>query len=1524
MNNEYHQLRHYVKKNKIDISMFLTIAIAICKKVHDLHIQHGTCNYLTPSSILINNNKQIKISNLNIVKHAPNIMYSAPEQMLKDSKHINESTDIYVLGIIFYEILLDKLPFEKMDQHQFSHAVVTQKIPFISDEKKDIPYVIALIIEKMTSINQSERYKDVLSSSIDFNKALQAMKDNNEIDTFKIDTFNTILDLHTSNIMYGREQEEDKLQYIIDSKKVKANKVVLLSGPSGVGKSSLVKNVIEKNKELFSHILNFKLDHGEQSTPYQVLYTALRNKTKKIIAQDEEVLLGYKNKLQNILGMQAQTLIDVIPEIETILGKQSVVDTENKVNLDNLLVNFMKLFLDNEKPFCIYIDDIQWADKVTIDWIKNVIFKLENVVLFMTYRNDEVVKNHLLDSMLFELNSFDIKIDEIEISTLSLNNIDSLIMDNMQLKQSKEVAQLIFTRTKGNPFFVKQYLKQLYQNAAIWFDMNTLSWQCDLAKIDALQISDNVFDMLSKTIDALEPHVRNLLCIASCMGNTFSKDLLEKVFNNTGIFEDTLSSALSSGWIVENNANNEEKNYRFLHDKMQETIHTFLLGKMALKMHYKIGCHIEKQREKLDKQNLLVCVNHLNIGSLYVRDKDFLGQLNLDAAKFAKKSGDFESALMYIKKSMELFFLNSSIEDTVEMLKVRAECEHLCNYSNEAIYYYEKALGLATNKLQKGEIYELLIKLYSDISNFNKAYEVGRIAAKSFGISIPKKFIPPLFISEFLRLKFKLRAYTTQNLIDLPRSEDEDFKMTIRILANTLQAAYQIRPELAVANALIIVRLCLENGLTKESVIGFTVFGVIFQGGILGNHKLGFEYSQFSFDMLKRFDNTTQHAEVKFVCGYFGTSWKKSSMETEANWNVAYKNGLEIGDWFHTGCAAAGIVQSMFMRGAVFEDIFTQIKYFEKIVLSIGAKEQYGAILSVKQTLLNLTGQTKSFTSYSSDGFDESSYIKSLDKYESEHFAHYYFINKMIALYIHHEYVEAHLISQQGKKFSKSSKGMLHHTEYLFYDALILAQLFAKENILKKRKYKKRINSVKNKFVKWADECSENFSVRATILQAEMHRIENNHPQAFLYYDKAIDLANLYGHTQLSAIANRLAAELYETLKQKRAAKIYKDESLRNFNKWGIHHIVYHDNSDNNNFDVNTLIKASEVIAKEHEFSSLLKTLIKIIVENAGAQHAYLLLEKNGNFMVQASANEDTSLIDVMQETLYSDIDTIVYPIVNYVLRTKESMVIDDMTQSNIFDTSYVSTRLVKSVFCAPLILQGELKGIIYLENNLLPAVFTEDKVKLLQYLSGQMIISIENTIVYNDIEEKIKQRTKDLETAKDELKILASTDPMTTLYNRRYFTEISDKIFHIAKREKTKLSLIMIDIDYFKNVNDTYGHPVGDKVIISIASILKAQTRTSDIVCRFGGEEYIILLPHTDVESTEKVAQIIRKLVEESVVKLDNNETLKVTVSLGISTVNTEKDINMEVAIHRADNALYEAKKSGKNKVVVYSDLYD
>ncbi len=179
----------------------------------------------------------------------------------------------------------------------------------------------------------------------------------------------------------------------------------------------------------------------------------------------------------------------------------------------------------------------------------------------------------------------------------------------------------------------------------------------------------------------------------------------------------------------------------------------------------------------------------------------------------------------------------------------------------------------------------------------------------------------------------------------------------------------------------------------------------------------------------------------------------------------------------------------------------------------------------------------------------------------------------------------------------------------------------------------------------------------------------------------------------------------------------------------------------------------------------------------------------------------------------------------------------------------------------------------------------------------------------------RVKKELKHNETI-EELKILASTDPMTKLYNRRYFTKISSHILDLMKREKQNLSIIMIDIDKFKNVNDIFGHQIGDNVIITLANKLIKYQRRSDIVCRYGGEEFIILLPNTSVDGAKILAHKIRTDIELLTINISSSKDLKFTISLGISQVDLENENNIELALKRADDALYEAKENGRNKV--------
>ena len=188
-------------------------------------------------------------------------------------------------------------------------------------------------------------------------------------------------------------------------------------------------------------------------------------------------------------------------------------------------------------------------------------------------------------------------------------------------------------------------------------------------------------------------------------------------------------------------------------------------------------------------------------------------------------------------------------------------------------------------------------------------------------------------------------------------------------------------------------------------------------------------------------------------------------------------------------------------------------------------------------------------------------------------------------------------------------------------------------------------------------------------------------------------------------------------------------------------------------------------------------------------------------------------------------------------------------------------------------------------------------------------------------LEELVKERTYELELAHKALMSMVNKDSMTGLYNRRYFNEVSNTLLSLAKRESKKLSALMVDIDKFKLINDTNGHIFGDDVIKDIAHILLNITRESDVVVRFGGEEFIILLPNTNIEGASLIAKKIRAAIEDKKLILEDETVVDFTVSIGVAECDYEKDDDIDSLVHRVDVAMYDAKRSGRNKVVVYNE---
>jgi len=180
------------------------------------------------------------------------------------------------------------------------------------------------------------------------------------------------------------------------------------------------------------------------------------------------------------------------------------------------------------------------------------------------------------------------------------------------------------------------------------------------------------------------------------------------------------------------------------------------------------------------------------------------------------------------------------------------------------------------------------------------------------------------------------------------------------------------------------------------------------------------------------------------------------------------------------------------------------------------------------------------------------------------------------------------------------------------------------------------------------------------------------------------------------------------------------------------------------------------------------------------------------------------------------------------------------------------------------------------------------------------------------EIEEELRKKIE----LEKHLQHLASTDPMTELYNRRAFFEIAELEVSSAKSKQEKFTCLIIDIDHFKRINDTYGHGVGDTVITAVSKLMVLNTRTKDHIGRIGGEEFAILMPKTSTEAAYQIADRLRENISKHSIAIDGSESVKITISIGLSTLTTDEDETIHTLLKRADTALYKAKDNGRNQV--------
>ena len=1186
---------------------------------------------------------------------------------------------------------------------------------------------------------------------------------------------------------------------------LQTSEMMLVAGYSGIGKSSLVAEIHKPNTRLHGYFTAGKFDQFQRNVPYSAIVSAFKGLVRQLLTESEQQLSQWREKLLAAFGSSGQVIIDVVPEVELIVGKQPPVPelgpTESQNRFNFVFSKFIRAFCAKEHPLVIFLDDLQWADSATLKLIELMMTDVSLQYLFLigAYRDNEVSLTHPLMMTLDELQKQGATVKYITLMPLEVEHISALIADTLHshTESVKPLAELLKLKTGGNPFFVNQFLKTLHAENLITFDFEHYRWQWDISQIEAQGITDNVVELMIGKLKRLPKSTQQVLCLASCVGAAFDLNTLSIICEKSKevIFSD-LVTAVQFGLILPLSELDEElliQEYKFGHDRIQQAAYALIDDDRKKAVHLQIGrlllanVSAEQRPEKIFE-----IVDHLNLGrELITHEPELvdLAKLNLEAGKKAKDSMAYTAAsAQYFSPGIESLPENSwtnYYELTFNLYRERSECEYLCRNFDKAEELFALIISQAKTNLDRAEIYTICMVLSENTGKYREALLIGSEALKTFGLILPITNKEEILSSLELELQLyrdNLKKIKIADLIDIPEMANPQIRVCMRLLMNMIISSFFIDQDLFALLSLKMVNLSIEHGNSDVSAYGYVLWGLIV-GPKLVDYETGYEFGQLAMKLNEQFNNVNLDCQVFNAFGGHISPWRSHLKQSIPILRRGYLAGVETGDVNGAYNSYHLISQRIIVADnftSILEESKKHLDFLKQIknYVFIKGQEFY------QHFIFNLQGLTEEKFSLNSGEFDE---LQCFHMWQENNFMPgiaAYNIFKTQILFFYGDYENALNKARESQNTLAFLTGMPDQAEHYLYYSLILTALYPIARKEEQNEYWETLETNQQNMKIWADNCPENFLHKYLLVEAEIARISGKEIEiTWDLYDRAISSARENEYIQNEALANELAAKFWLEKGKEEIAQLYMKKAHYGYQLWGANRkvqdlqeqypqvlplssanrtintgnsptIISTSNGSGEALDLATVVKASQAISGEIMLDKLLGSLMKILIENAGAQVGYLILKTEGQLLIEASGEVNSERILVLQSIPFDN--RLPAAIINYVVRTKESIVLNDAIREGKFTNDpYIKQHQSKSILCVPLINQGQLISIVYLENNLTAGAFTPDRLEVLKILSAQAAISIENARLYQTLEDKVKERTAQLAKANKEISAL-------------------------------------------------------------------------------------------------------------------------------------------------------------------------
>jgi PAS domain S-box-containing protein len=1369
----------------MEVGSFLRLAVSIVSALGKVHQRGLVHKDIKPAHILVNRTTgEVKLTGFGIASRlsrerrspeppetiAGTLAYMAPEQTGRMNRSIDSRSDLYSLGVTLYQMFTGSLPFTATDPMEWVHCHIARKPVPPSERLENVPAPVSAIIMRLLVKTPEDRYQTAAGLERDLQRCLAQWEAERRIDDFPLGEHDMPDRLLIPERLYGRSREVETLVTAFDRMVTGGTpELVLVSGYSGIGKSSVVNElhkVLVPPRGLFA---SGKFDQYKRDIPYATLAQAFQSLVRYLLGKSDAELSGWRDALGDALGPNGPLMIDLVPELKLIIGDQpQVPELSPQDALRRFQVvfrRFIGVFAQREHPLALFLDDLQWLDAATLDLLEVLLTPpgVPHLLLIGAYRDNEVTAAHPLTRKLEAIRNAGANVHEIALAPLACEDVRQLVADALHcnLTRATPLAQLVHGKTAGNPFFLVQFLQTLAEEGWLAFNHERAQWYWDLDRIHAKRYRDNVVDLMVGKLNRLPLDTRMALQQLACLGN------IAPVRTLSLILEKSAEDVGADLWeavrleLVEH----LEGSYKFVHDRVQEAAYSLIPEAQRDEVHLRIGRRLAAQTPPERREEAIFdIVNQFNRSAALIdspEEREQVAELNLMAGKRAKAAAAYASALKYLEAGAALQPGDSWERQhamSFELELHRAECEFLTGALAVSEERLKQLAARAANTVERARVASLRVNVYTTLDQSERAVEVCLEYLAHLGVEWPPHPAPEQAFGEYQRIWSRFGARSVEELIDLPLMSDPAILATLDVLTDVVPPALFTDRNLLSLVICRMVNLSLEYGNSDASCFAYVFFGMI-AGPHFDNYAGGFQFGRLGYELTEKRGLQRYQARTYMAFGNFVMPWTRHVRTGRDLVRRAFDIANKAGDLTFAAYSCNNLNTNLLAAG----DSLAGAQREAERGLEFAQKARFGLVIEIitaqLQLIRTLRGLTPTFGLFDCEQqFNERRFEDHLASQRNLALPEcWYWIRKLQARVLAGDYRSAIDAASKAQPLLWTSPSFFETAEYEFYGGLARAGFCNSAPSEEQPQHQTALCVHHKRLEIWATHCPENFESRAALVGAEIARIDSRVVDAEQLYEQAIRSAHEHGFVQNEGLAYELAAQFYAARGFDDIAHLYLRRARHCYARWGADGKVRqlderhphlreeepaHDSRTTigepvERLELATVLKVSQAVSGEIVLEKLVDTVLRTAIEYAGAERGLLILLRGTGPRIAAEATTGKTIIVHLRDEPMTAA-SLPQSVIHYVLRVRESVILDDaMAQPSFAADPYINRHQSRSILCLPLLNQGRLLGVLYLENNLLPRVFAPAPVAVLKLLAAQAATSLENTRLYRDLAER-------------------------------------------------------------------------------------------------------------------------------------------------------------------------------------------